>query len=82
MLGVGDVVLTCTHHSYSSRHRSALNGFAICDIPDYQRVFKMVKDLQTDIYSDTMYPNALRPEENPGYNTQYNKFEETDIDNN
>jgi hypothetical protein len=26
------------------------------------------------IYSDTMYPNGLRPMQNPGYNTQYNQF--------
>ena len=80
IFGVGDVVLTCAHHSHSSRHRSGLNGFAICDIPDYERVYKMVSDLQTDIYSDTMYPNALRPENNPGYNTRYEKYPETRLD--
>ena len=31
----------------------------------------MVKELQEDVFSDTMYPNALRPENNPGYNTRY-----------
>ena len=31
-----------------------------------------IKKLQEDIYADTMYPNALRPEENPGYRTKYN----------
>jgi len=80
-LGVGDVISTCSHDSYSSRHRSSIKGFAICDIVDYQKVFNMVKELQTDIYSDTMYPNALRPENNPGYNTQYDKFNEVNFDN-
>ena len=31
----------------------------------------MVKNLQTDIYADTMYPNDLRPSSNHGYNTNY-----------
>ena len=33
----------------------------------YQRVQRTVLDMQTDME----YPNALRPEENPGYNTDY-----------
>lgn len=81
ILGVGDVVSTCAHESYDSRHRSGVQGFAICDIADYQKVFQMVKELQTDVYSDTMYPNALRPENNPGYNTKYNKFPERKFEN-
>lgn len=80
-LGVGDVVSLCEHSGYSSSHSHSKNGITICDIPDYEKVFKMVKELQTDIYSDTMYPNALRPENNPGYNTQYNKFGEVNFDN-
>lgn len=35
-------------------------------------VFKMLKKTSIDIKSDISYPNALRPEENPGYNTKYN----------
>ena len=41
------------------------------DIPDYEKVYKLVKNLQTDIYADTMYPNDLRPSSNHGYNTTY-----------
>ena len=33
----------------------------------YPRLQKIVLDIQTDIE----YPNALRPDENPGYNTKY-----------
>lgn len=80
-IGVGDVVLTCSHNSHSPSHKSGLNGFAICDIADYERVYKMISELQTDIYSDTMFPNALRPENNPGYNTQYNKYPEKNFEN-
>jgi len=34
-------------------------------------VFKMVKKTSVDIKTDFSYPNALRPESNPGYNTKY-----------
>ena len=72
-LGVGDVVTVCSHTGYNSgsSHSHSSHGLTICDIPDYQKVFTMIKDLQTDIYSDTMYPNDLRPEQNHGYKTRY-----------
>lgn len=72
-LGVGDVVMTCSHNIFTSEnsHSHSHRGMTICDIRDYQEVFKLVKQLQTDIYSDTMYPNELRPENNPGYKTKY-----------
>jgi bisphosphoglycerate-dependent phosphoglycerate mutase len=43
----------------------------ICNISEYLEVYNLVKKLQTDIYTDVMYPNALRPDENPGYKTKY-----------
>lgn len=70
MFGVGDVVFVCNHsHSHSNGHGSG--SMSIRNIPDFQRVFKIVNNLQTDVYADTMYPNAMRPDTNPGYNTQY-----------
>lgn len=76
-LGVGDVVTVCGHGSISSTNsRShAHHGMTICDIKEYKEVFKLIKDLQTDIYSDTMYPNDLRPESNHGYRTKYKGLE-------
>lgn len=71
-LGVGDVVSVCNHTSYSSSSsHSHMEGITICDIKDYQKVFALVKELQTNIYSDTMFPNDLRPKENNGYRTKY-----------
>lgn len=70
-LGVGDVVTVCGHGGYNSNNSHSSHGMTICDIADYQKVFTMVKDLQTDIYSDTMYPNDLRPAQNHGYKTKY-----------
>jgi hypothetical protein len=36
-------------------------------------VFKMVKQTSVDIKTDFNYPNALRPDTNPGYNTKYGR---------
>jgi hypothetical protein len=36
-------------------------------------VFKLVKQTMVDIKTDYNYPNALRPETNPGYNTKYSR---------
>lgn len=79
MIGVGDVVVisetsgynTVRYGTMSRGNVRASGNFTIKDIRDYERVFKIVKDVQTDVYADTMYPNALRPESNPGYNTKY-----------
>lgn len=70
-LGVGDVVTVCGHMSYQPGHNHSSHGMTICDIADYQQVFSLVKQLQTDIYADTMYPNDLRPATNRGYQTEY-----------
>ena len=78
IIGVGDVVLTSNNVAdlYSSNIR--VNGrpldvgTTIADIKDYRKVFELIKKLQEDIYTDTMYPNDLRPEENQGYRTKYN----------
>jgi len=43
----------------------------IANIEEYEKVFQLVRELQENIYSDTMYPNDLRPAENHGYNTKY-----------
>lgn len=79
-LGVGDVVMVCAPEEGelcdigpTHRHHKAVLPFAIEDIADYQEVFNIIKNLQTDVYADTMYPNAKRPDSNPGYNTKYSR---------
>ncbi len=34
-------------------------------------VFRQLKEVSLDVKADISYPNAKRPETNPGYNTQY-----------
>lgn len=38
----------------------------IANILEYKQVYELIKQLQTDIYSDVMYPNDKRPPENHG----------------
>ncbi len=40
-------------------------------IPEPYEVFKKIKEVSVDIKTDWNYPNALRPEKNPGYKTRY-----------
>jgi membrane protein YdbS with pleckstrin-like domain len=42
-------------------------------IPNVYEIFKKVKQVSLDIKTDYNYPNALRPETNPGYNTKYGR---------
>ena len=64
---VGDIVLTSSQNSING----VTAALSINSISEYQEVYKMVKKLQTDIYTDVMYPNDKRPSENHGYNTKY-----------
>ncbi len=71
MMGVGDVVFVCGHTSHDARTTRSEGNLAIKNISDFQNIFRLAGKVQRDIYSDTMYPNAMRPESNPGYNTRY-----------
>ena len=64
---VGDIIATT--NQFKQNGKAAV--ISIASISDYIEVYNLVKKLQTDIYSDVMYPNAKRPAENPGYHTKY-----------
>ena len=67
IFSVGDVQIT-TNQFTKKNVPAVLN---ISSISNYTEVFQLVKKLQKDIYSDIMYPNDLRPQENHGYETKY-----------
>ncbi len=67
MFNVGDVIATSNQLTQDGKSTT----ISIASISNYIDVYNMVKKLQTDIYTDVMYPNAKRPSENPGYNTEY-----------
>lgn len=67
MLGVGDIYLLTNTSTVESKK----NPPAILDVEDPQRVYGMVQSTVLNIQTDIHYPNAYRPDTNPGYNTQY-----------
>lgn len=62
LLGVGDI-----HFSLNGSRTSSF-----LDIKNPYEVYPKIQKIVLDMQTDMSYPNALRPEENPGYNTQYN----------
>lgn len=72
LLGVGDVYLDMGYYGKGNAVNvmSGMNGFI--DIEDYNQVYQIAQKVVLDIQTDIEYPNALRPDSNPGYNTEYN----------
>jgi len=67
MFHVGDIRITT--NQLTNKNMPAI--LHINSISNYAEVYQLVKKLQKDIYSDIMYPNDLRPQENHGYRTKY-----------
>lgn len=67
---VGDVFVA-TGQETLRNGRVRTIGINIIDIKDYLKVYRLINRTSSDIFSDTMYPNDLRPNSNHGYNTQY-----------
>lgn len=62
MLGLGDILIVCMHDQH-----------VISNIREFEKVSSMISTVSTDTYTDTMYPNDLRPGENHGYRTTYQR---------
>lgn len=67
MFNVGDIIATSSQLNQNGKATT----ITIASISNYIDVYNIVKKVQTDIYTDVMYPNAKRPKDNPGYNTEY-----------
>ncbi|MBP7927991.1 PH domain-containing protein [Patescibacteria group bacterium] len=56
----------------SGRHRRTVNvPFRLVHITDPYAVLQLIKKSSFDVKADVNFPNALRPDNNEGYNTQY-----------
>ena len=66
MLGVGDVYILM--NAYANTGKDAP---VILDVEEPGRVYSLLQQTVMDIQTDIHYPNALRPDTNPGYHTQY-----------
>lgn len=60
MLKVGDIYIT-----------AEIQRAVLYDISDPYYIANELQAIVRDIKTDTYYPNALRPENNPGYKTEY-----------
>ncbi|MGN0526469.1 MAG: PH domain-containing protein [Acutalibacteraceae bacterium] len=67
IFNVGDVIATTGQTDKNGNDISV----SLDSISDYTQIYHLVKKLQMDVYSDVMYPNAKRPDDNTGYNTKF-----------
>ena len=69
LLGVGDICFDLGY--YYTRGKTKTNYKTFLDIEHAHEVYTQVQKVVMDIQADIEFPNAYRPEENPGYNTTY-----------
>ena len=67
MFKVGDIYI-----------RTKLTSTAIMDIENPYVVMNKIQEIVNNIKTDMAYPNALRPEQNPGYETKYTPKNESE----
>lgn len=70
LLGVGDIYFELGSYIYRNNNAEAIN-YAFLDIEKPHEIYPRLQKIVLDIQTDIEYPNALRPDENPGYNTKY-----------
>lgn len=73
MLHVGDLYFDLGYMGENNKTASVSKA-AFLDIENPREIYARVQKIVLDIQTDIEYPNALRPEENPGYNTKYRKY--------
>ncbi len=65
----GSIIIFTGFSSGGSRNISLTK--TIANIPNPYEVFKLFNRTEFDVKTDMNYPNELRPEDNPGYKTEY-----------
>lgn len=83
LFGCGTIRIHTGRDDVNSRRTGGLHFLRFHDhiysVRHHYELFKNLKSLITDVKTDWMYPNKLRPTENPGYRTGYQgKAFETD----
>lgn len=69
LLGVGDIYFDLGY--YRSGGKTRVNYKSFLDLEDAPSVYTRVQKVIMDVQADIEFPNAYRPEDNPGYNTKY-----------
>jgi len=65
----GDIILD--DGMYVSRNNQRQSYHVMEDLDDPHAVYSRIQKIILDIQTDIEYPNAFRPAENPGYQTEY-----------
>lgn len=71
ILGVGDIHIATNISFGTTKKGNPVNTTSILDIEVPEHVMGIVQKTVMDMQTDIHYPNALRPEVNPGYHTEY-----------
>jgi hypothetical protein len=70
LFSTGDIVVD---NGILQTHRNQrVNYLALEDLEAPHEVYNRIQKIILDIQTDMEYPNAFRPADNPGYQTQYN----------
>lgn len=69
LFGTGSILLDNGYYDY--RRRRNYPGTKLEHLEDAQSAYNRIQKTILDIQTDIEYPNAYRPEQNPGYNTDY-----------
>lgn len=67
MMGVGTI--KAFTGAYTPKGAPVFDRFTAIDTP--YEIFRRLKHVSVDVKTDWNYPNALRPDQNPGYRTGY-----------
>lgn len=70
LLNVGDIYFDLGH--YMRGQNTKVVSAAFLDIDNVRDIYPKLQKIVMDIQTDIEYPNALRPDNNPGYDTKYN----------
>lgn len=73
LANVGTVALTPDQVSGYGENRHTIPGIKLIGIEKPYEVYKLIKDIKLDVYTDQQYPNDLRPKTNKGYKTKLDR---------
>lgn len=69
----GSIIITSAGISAAKMESRPFTGaYTFCNIPNPYEVFRFFKKVSHDVKTDIKFPNRYRPNENPGYKTDYN----------
>jgi hypothetical protein len=69
----GNILFYSAGTFVKTKHGIQARPYQFAHIKDPYALFKMFQKTSHDIKTDIEYPNALRPDQNPGYQTKYKK---------